>query len=223
MEKSSLKNMKFGKEKLKNIWYFYKWYILAGAALLIVGVALIVQCASKKDADLYIYWAGPVYLQDNAQEGICEAFDAVVPDEYGKNIALITTVYGENVKVAGKEKEQVYYDYIGEKATLEEFKTQLRMPNTVICLLSPACFKAAVSDAETLQKISEVLSETPDGLTENGYGIKLSSLPFYKSNSALSSFPEDTVLCVKSSSIFRISSDYEKALDAFRAICNFGK
>ena len=223
MEKSTLKNMKFGKEKLKNIWFYYKWYILAGAFLLIVGIVLVVQCASKKDADLYIYWAGPVYLQGDAQTSVCEAFDAVIPDEYGKNISLVTTVYGDNVKVKGKENEQVYYDYVGQKATLEEFKTQLRMPNTVICLLSPACCKSAVSDGETLRKISDVLDYTPAGLTANGYGIRLSSLPFYESNSALKHFPEDTVLCVKNSSIFRSAADYEKALDAFRAICDFGK
>ena len=225
MEKSSLKNMKFGKEKLKNIWFYYKWYILAGVFLLVVGIALVVQCASKKDADLYIYWAGPVYLQGDAQTAVCEAFDAAIPDEYGKRVALVTTVYGEDVKVNGKakENEQVYYDYIGQKATLEELKTQLRMPNTVICLLSPACYKAAVSDGETLIKIAEVLDETPEGLTADGYGIPLSSLPFYESNSALKHFPEDTLLCVKSASIFRGAGDYERALGAFRALCAFGK
>lgn len=217
--------MKFGKEKIKNIWFYYKWHILIGIFLLTLFTVLLSQCVTKEDADLYIYWAGPVYLTDNAQKEISGAFDAVIPDDCAKSIAMITTVYGNKVNIGAtpSENEQYYVDYTGKKATLMEFKNQMRLPNTVICLLSPACFEHALSDGETLRPLSDVLEALPEnGVVGEGYGITLSALPFYQSNSALKNLPEDTVLCVKSPSFFRNDKDYEKALIALRALCAFG-
>ncbi|MBR2024275.1 MAG: hypothetical protein IKA02_00530, partial [Clostridia bacterium] len=44
-----------------NIWYRYKWAIIIGSILLIIGIILTVQIAQKKDDDLKIVYAGPVY------------------------------------------------------------------------------------------------------------------------------------------------------------------
>ncbi len=225
MEKSTLKDMKFGKEKLQNIWYFYKWHILIALFFTVAGIWLVTHCAADKEADIYIYFAGPVYFTANAQEQISDAFSAVIPDEYGETVSMITTVYGKDVTVGSTEEEdqQYYINYTEKQATLAEFKNQMRLPNTVICLLSPTCFKIAVEDGQTLRPLREVLDDLPEGVTEDGYGIKLSSLPFYSSNSVLKQFPEDTVLCVKNASDFRNKDRYENTLKAFRTLCAFGK
>lgn len=224
MEQKTLKSMKFGKEKLKNIWFFYKWYILAGILLLALGVTLVVRCATKKEADLYIYWSGPVYFSGDAQKEVSRAFEAVIPDEAAKTVGMITTVYGADVRYASLPgaNEQAGYDYAGKTATLQEFKNQMRLPNTVICLLSPTCFEEAARDGDTLRPLAEVLDVLPDGATANGYGIRLSSLPFYDSNTVLHQFPEDTVLCLKNVSDFRSRVNYEKAVEAFKALAEFG-
>lgn len=220
MEKSTLKSMKFGKEKLRNIWFFYKWQIIAGILILAVCGGMLVQCVSKDDADIYIYWAGPTYFSGDAQKNVCEAFEAVIPDDCGETVGLVTTVFGSDISVGStdKEKEQYVIDYTGKQESVSEFKNQMRLPNTVICILSPVCFDLAVKDGNTLRKLSEVFDKPVEGTTEDGFGILLSSLPFYESNSILKNFPLNSVLCLKSSSVFRSDGEYEKQVEAFRAI-----
>ena len=223
MEKSTLKTMKFGKEKLKNIWFFYKKQIIAGALILIIGVFLFVQCAARRNDDLLIYWAGPVYFSSEAENKVGEAFEAVIPGEYAKSVGLVTTVIGDNIHVGATEEEKQQYaiNYTKKQETLNDFKTRMRLPDTVICILSPACFEEAKSDTGTLRDLRELFPAHPDALTGGGYALLLSQLPFYKSNSILSNFPEDSLLCLKSSSILRSDSDYERQVEAFKSIVLF--
>ena len=222
MEKSTLKNMKVGREKLKNIWFFYKKQIIAGLVLLAVGAFLLIQCVARKSTDLLIYWAGPVYFSSDAEKKVDEAFEAIIPEKYAQSVGLVVTVIGDDptVGMTDAEKQQYAYDYIGEKETLVDFKTRMRLPDTVICLLSPTCFEEAKNDG-SLRPLSEVLTALPAAATEDGYGLRFGELPFYRSNSILKNFPADSILCIKSSSIFRTSDDYDRQIEAFKAIVAF--
>ncbi len=225
MEKSGLKQMKFGKEKLKTIWYYYKWMLAACGALLVLFCALIFQCTARQNSDIYIYYAGPVYFPAEVQKEVSAAFEAVIPDECAKSVGMITTVIGSKIDVAetGKE-EQGVQNYVGQKETLQEFKNQMILPNSVICILSPTCFEnsCGTAGALTLRSLEFLIDDLPDlTLTSNGYGIPLSALPFYKSNTVLKNFPADSILCLKSGSLLRDDSDYEQQIEAFKAILNF--
>lgn len=217
MEKSTLKEMKFGKEKLKNIWFFYKWQIIVGLVLLVTGLFLLIQCARKKDADVYIYFAGPAHFTEKAQNELCEAFDAVIPDEYGTSFKIISTVIGQNSTIGSteEEKQQHAVDYAGKQEDVNEFKSQMRLPNTVICILSPNCCKIAGEDG-SLRPLSDVLDVLPEGA--GTYGIRLSDLPFYESNSILRQFPEGSLLCLKNATVFHDKKDYERQVAAFVSI-----
>ena len=215
--------MKFGKEKLKNIWFFYKKQIIVGAVLFAMGVFLLVQCATRTTYDINVYYAGDKYLTSDAQRAAGEAFAAVIKEEHAKTVGFITTVIGDKISVAGTEEEHQQYamDYTGQKETMSDFNTRMIMPDTVICLLSPTCFAQASENTKTLRKLDEILDVLPEGTTENGYGVKLSSLPFYATNSILKAFPEGTVLCVKAPSFARSSDDYERQIAAFLDIVNY--
>ena len=225
MEKSTLKNMKFGKEKLQNFWYFYKWRILAAILILAVCGGMLVQCLKKEDADVYIYWAGPVSLTKEAQKKISEAFQVVIPDDCAQTVGLLTTVYGSKATVgnAEDEKQQTVIDYTGQKETLEEFKSRMRLPDFAICILSLNCYEIAKQDTGTLRPLSEIFETLPEGTNEEGLGIPLAELPFYKSNSALQLFPQNSVLCLKSRSVFMDEKSYEKQVAAFCALVSFGR
>ena len=215
--------MKFGREKLKNIWFFYKKQIILGAILLIVGGFLLIQCVTRRNYDLNIYYAGDKYLTADAQKSLGEAFSVIIKDEHAQSVGFITTVIGDKISVAGTDEENQQYvmDYTGQKETMSDFKARMRLPDTVICLLSPACFSQACDDTGTLRNLTEILDVLPEGVVGGGYGVRLSALPFYRSNSILKVFDEDTVLCVKSTSIFRSSDEYERQIAAFLDIVNY--
>lgn len=215
--------MKFGKEKIKTAWSYYKWRFVAGILLLAVLLFLVVQCANREKADLYIYWAGPVYFTPGAQDEVADSFEAVIPKEYAKTVGMITTIIGKDPDVAQAEGEfQEAQNYVGKKETLQEFKYQMRLPDAVICILSPTCFDTASKDTGSLRPISDLAERYALNTTENGLGILLSDLPFYRSNPILKNFPANSVICVKAPSVFRSSDHYEKQLQAFEAILAFG-
>ncbi|MBQ9468631.1 MAG: hypothetical protein IJU52_06465 [Clostridia bacterium] len=216
MERTTLKSMKFGKEKLKTFWSYYYKQIIAAALIAAVVTVMLVQCVTNKKAAVQIYFAGPVFFSADAQTKICEAFEVVTAE----SVKMISTVYGKD-PVAGmtdKEKEQYVIDYTGEKETLDEFKTRMRLPDTVICLLSRECFEMALRDTGTLRKLEGV-----DGalLTGDGYGVVFSALDFSGSNSILKTFPEDCVLCLKAPSVMRSDGEDALQVDAFYKIVNF--
>lgn len=215
--------MKFGKEKLRNIWYFYKWRILAFVLILTVGCGMLVQCLKKEDADVYIYWAGPVSLTQKAQNQISEAFQAIIPNDCAQTVGLLTTVYGSKGTADSDDdkKQQTVVNYTGQKETLQEFKSRMRLPDFAICILSLNCYEIAKQDSGTLRPLSEVFETLPEGINEDGLGIPLTELSFYKSNSALQLFPQNSVLCLKTRSVFMNEKSYEKQVSAFRALVAF--
>ena len=222
MEKSTLKTMKFGREKLKNIWFFYKKQIIAGVLILAVLIFLLVQCIASKKDDMKIYVAGDVYLTSDAQKEVCKAFAAVIPDEYADSIGVISATVGESIVVKGTEdeKRQTYMDYTGQQQTMEQFKQQLRLPDSAICLLSPDCFATAAEDEGTLQMLDTVFDTLPEGTLENKLGIPLGSLPFGKSNAVLKDF-DGWILCIKSPSILRDDDEYARQIEAFKAVVEY--
>ena len=50
------------KQKLENFWYHYKWHTIITLFVLIVGIVLVVQLASKPKYDIYIMYAGEHYF-----------------------------------------------------------------------------------------------------------------------------------------------------------------
>ena len=48
---------KITREKLDNFWYYYKWYVVGGAVLLITLLLGVHSCTQKVDPDLYVLFA----------------------------------------------------------------------------------------------------------------------------------------------------------------------
>lgn len=215
--------MKFGREKLKNVWFFYKKQIIALLLVLAVGTVMIVQCSANRKKDLMIYFAGPVYFSPEASQRVCEAFETVIGSDLTRGVGLVSTVIGENLTAGAtdREKEQYVINYTKEKETMDSFKLRLRLPDTVVCILSPECYAEALKDGESLRALGEVLDVLPDGVRAEDRGIPLSLLDFYKSNSILKNFPENCLLCLKSPSFVRSDSDYDRQVEAFCRIVRF--
>ncbi len=230
MERSTLKNMKFGKEKLKTFWFYYKWYIVSGLILLVVATALITQCATKEDKDLYVYYAGPSYFSPEMQDKMEQALEVAVPDKLGETVGFYYTRLGKigNLPDGEKQEDEGKYqegtDHLVEYEAIKDFSSRMHQPATVICLLAPKYYETAVEEG-WLAPLSAVLEELPDEVDEKGYGVPVGALPLYDSNSVFKNIPEDTLLCftVEAPALVRTGTAYENQKLVFAELLNYGR
>lgn len=76
-----------GKEKLNNLWYYNKWYILIGIIALITVISIVVTFAKKEKYDLTIILSTKEYISSQHQE------------ELAKRIELYMTDYDNNGRI----------------------------------------------------------------------------------------------------------------------------
>ncbi len=65
------------KEQLKHIWYYYKWYIIAGILALVLAVNYFSQRAAQVKADFYVAVVTGDYIPEDTR------------DELGRQLAAI--------------------------------------------------------------------------------------------------------------------------------------
>ena len=229
MEQNTLKNMKFGKEKLKTIWFYYKKHIIVGVLVLAAVIGLTAQCAGKEEADLYIYYAGPVYFSSGAQGELCDAFERVLPEELTLSVGMITTPIAssaENILISdsenekeedGDRKEEIGGVYNGSYNDAKaDFEDRLRLSDASICILSPHCYEMATK-TEILRPVSELCEELPEGSMADGYGVKLSALTAFQNDPLFKKFPDNAVLCLKVKTIMQTTKEYTCSEEIFSA------
>lgn len=232
MEKSTLKEMRFSREKLKNIWFYYKWHIIAVLFVLVAGSVLITQCVTKEDHKVYIYYAGSSYFSPEMQDKMEEAFEALISEDLADSVGFFYTKIGkiqnmEELKPddgADDDKQQDATDQMAEHDALLDFTARMHQKQTVICLLEPKYFEAAVEEG-WLAPLSSCLEELPEDAGKSAYGIPLGSLPLYKSNSIFKELPEDTMLCftVEAPAIVRTGDPYELQKKVLAELVSFGQ
>lgn len=224
--------MKPGKAMLKNIWFYYKWYIIAGVIALVVGSMLITQCAAKEDHEVYIYYVGASYFSPQMQDQMEDAFEAVLPEGLTDSVGFFYTKIGKIQNMdelkpedgVDEDKLQDVTDHNAEYQAAMDFTSRMHQKQTVICLLEPKYFESAVEEG-WLAPLSSCLEELPRGAETGAYGIPVGSLPLYKSNSVFKNIPEDTMLCftVEAPAIVRTGDLYELQKDVLAALVSFGK
>ncbi|MBQ8235239.1 MAG: hypothetical protein IJZ37_00975 [Clostridia bacterium] len=232
MEKSTLKGMKFSKEKLQNIWFYYKWHIVIGIAVLLVGAALITQCASKEDHDVYIYYAGGAYFSPEKQDQMEDAFEVVIPDDLAKSVGFFYTRLGKIQNITEEEGQegaipeeelQQGTDHQAEYDAQMDFTSRMHQQATVICLLDEKYFEGAVKEG-WLAPLSSVMEDVPENAVK-GYGIPVGELPFYKSNSVFKNISPNALLCftVEAPVLVRTGDSYENQKTIFARLVNYEK
>jgi hypothetical protein len=232
MEKTTVKGMKFSKEKLKNIWFYYKWYILAGIFMLVLGSLLITQCVTKEDHEVYVYYAGGSYFSPEMQDKMEDALYAVLPEDLTDSVGFFYTKIGkvqnmDDLKPGDgldDDKQQDATDALAYQQAVQDFTARMHQQQTVICLLEPEYFEVAVEEG-WLSPLSSCLEDLPDGVKQSDYGIPLGSLPLYKSDSIFKNLPENTMLCftVEAPAIVRTGDRYELQKDVFEELVAFGQ
>ncbi len=226
-------------EKLENFWYYYKWHTIVGAFLLIVFSVLIFQFCTKEDYDVYIVYAGEKRISmsslngdgNSEYSGIVKALENSAKNGENVNISM-QTLYILSEEELEKEKSGLSGEL--EKNQLEAtvsdnfdtLKQYIIYGDYHLCLLSEDVFLAMDSDDEgsVFSPIGQYTSEGAYYEYINERGIYLSSLSEY-SDTALSTLPEDTVICIRIPRDFGGKSEkesYAKAEEFLRALLTPG-
>ena len=183
---------------LDNLWYHYKFQIIAGAVLLFTVVISTAQLVSKEENDYLLLYAGPrnIAVQDLAyMERAVEA----VADDYNKDGTVSVAI--DDVVMLSPEEQKAAMDagiaVNGEflNNTMDNFYQQIIGGDAVICLLSPYMY-SFVYDAGGFLPLSEIFTEIPEGAVDD-CGILLCETDFGSSFNGMDDLPKDTVLCIR--------------------------
>lgn len=212
---------------LDNYWYHYKWITLIAAFFIVVFSVCIVQGCSAKASDIRITYAGRVLLSDSDKKAIEGVISSALPDEFADDATAELLSYyilsKDQIEALEKEThadgEKVYVDRSFITSQKENFESQLQTDASSVLLIEPWLYneiRGNTGTTEVIKPLSEIFGETPEGAIDN-YGIRLGDTVMYKTNPALRSLPEDTVLCMFEKRLWQKEKDYNMEIAAFKS------
>ena len=221
---------------LDNFWYHYKWVTLVTAFFTVTLSIIIIQMITKTNPDSNILYGGPAVLTANQTKEIENAFNALLPEDFNgdgekiTSLQAITLMTKEQIAKAEAEAAENSSVFVYNPQSLENnktsFSTQLFSGEYVICLIDPEQYKNAYK-AGGFAPLSELFGE--NNIPEYAYddcALLLSN--FSKFFTAMSVFPDDTLICVrKMSSVSAIKGkskaerEYNNQLRLFYSIIAF--
>ncbi len=223
---------------LDNFWYHYKWVTLVTAFFTVTLLIIIIQMITKTNPDSNILYGGPAVLTANQTKEIENAFNALLPEDFNgdgekiTSLQSITLMTKEQIAKAEAEAAENSSVFVYNPQSLENnktsFSTQLFSGEYVICLIDPEQYKNAYK-AGGFAPLSELFGE--NNIPEYAYddcALLLSETNFSKFFTAMSVFPDDTLICIrKMSSVSAIKGkskaerEYNNQLRLFYSIIAF--
>ncbi|MBE6597168.1 MAG: hypothetical protein E7641_05805 [Ruminococcaceae bacterium] len=228
-EKLRESEIKLGSERskwLENFWYHYKWPTIIVSFFVIVFLVCTLQMCTKEEEDFTVLYAGPAYLSSEDTSGIEDVMNFIMTESLGENgsnkTGLVSYHIMSKAQILAAEENGSYVDRSYNTTNNDNYYDYIMTGETSVCILDPELYANLVSN-ERLMKLDEALGYHCED-SEDGYGIKLSSLDIYEAYGAIKKLPEDSVVCVLRPPLFgRTSKDanFKKDMEMFGAILNF--
>lgn len=101
--------------KLRNWWYYYKWYVVCGVIVLAIGCNVIGNAIGiwNKKPDVQIAYIGKMALPEDTVSALEAAFESIVSDFNGDG-EVIVRINQYTDGVSGDDVEMAYYEYASE-------------------------------------------------------------------------------------------------------------
>ncbi len=209
------------KSIISNIWYYYKWFILVGVCLLIMITVGLVQMFSKVAPDAFVYYVGKEGPTAKAVSDFCTDLQDLMPKDFNGD-GQKKVDYKEDIFIMYSIDNDIpdggsyVYNSTDQANIIQRFNIELAMGECVIYIMEPNLFKANTAYIEPLENI---LGSTSDNaVLEKGF--KISELSAYKST-ALSSFPDDCVICVRARRKGDDKAFYNANVETFKALVGY--
>lgn len=203
-------------KKLENIWYHYKWQILAGILALIVLLVGLVQCVGNgKGDDAYVMYAGGYTMTSTARQSFTVTIESFCEDRNGDGRVVVALgnypIYtDEEIKAFGTAEQghikQMSYD------NRQNFDQEILSGEATLCFLSPDLFEDVAAAGGFLPVSDYYTPADGVGTVLYGtvaYGVKLADLPL-ATYPGFSSLPKDTVFCVRTKTSMGLLAGKEK-------------
>ena len=194
------------KEKMQNFWYHYKWHSLAAFILVIAIFICTFQFCTLTKYDAYIMYAGGKNIGRTASDGDFAEIEKVISALKG-----VTEDFDKNGEVS---PNFVSYFYLSsEEASDRDDVNDLLLANDrksiqsvfehseyYLCFISKSVYEeyGRVGDDEIFLNLNEFKKEGVEFYTDSA--ILFSSLDASKL-SGFSTFPDDTLVCIRRPSV----------------------
>ncbi len=177
--------METKKEKIKkyldNLWYHEKAKIIIFGTLLVMVIIGITQCSAKKEADVYLLYAGEGTVTRTTVNTVTENMEKFIPEDYNKD--GVRSCEFAQFMFSGSDGSN------GQKA----FDSEMYGGRTVILLLSPTEYKYAKKN-RYIVTLQSAVGYTPE-FAKDEYSVELFDLEC-ASEMGVNMLPEDTVVCI---------------------------
>lgn len=188
------------KDRVSNIWYYYKWMIIIVGVLVLALIIATVQLIDQKDNDIDMLYigAGVLSVSDNGKlkDFVADYVNDINGDGTKQVGLLELTATTDNVsRIDG---ESVTIDYDTNKSVLQRFETEVRAGDALIYLCDDYYYERLKSTG-VLAPLSSVLEsyEMPER-TYDEYGVYLKDLGLSLAP-GFSSLPDTTIVCLRRS------------------------
>ena len=181
-----------------------------------------------------VYYTENVNALENALVGL---MPSDMNGDGKKNVQLnLYKIYSEAELKAANEAETdedenpiIYADPTYNKEQISQFNSYVMTGQCTVMIISEYVYNDLVGRREDdilLKPMSEIFGEDlPEGVTSDGYGVKLSKCGVY-SLDAFRALPKDSIICIMHPFAMSANADsekYEKALEYFKNIVEFGE
>ena len=192
-----------------NLWYQHKWGIIIGSVLIITAIVFIVSLANQPKPDMYLSYAGPLYMDNDTRAAVEYAFGSMMDDynDNGEKLLNFSSITYQNEEQRQQSADEMNASYGAILHTNENYKAKTTIQSQMLSgavalyLMDEALYKEYEA---TMLDVSDMLGYEPSSLImagESGVYFKRTQLYFYMVNEtsqgeALKRLPDDTVLCV---------------------------
>ena len=237
----SCPNSKSFSKWFDNFWYHYKWHSIVALILIFTVTICTFQTCNKTNYDLHVLYSGGHEINRKSENGNPAEYSTVISsfgrvtedfDSDGEvNVTLKDLFMLSSDEI--NKIESANDGYEANYALLNENKEILRdtvmYSSYYVCFLSPAVYEEyrTIDGVEIFAPLEALVAEGNNVEYYSSSAVYLSSTGFF-SLPGISSFPEDTLICLKNPSVFashfnkkNTERDYQRGRDAIIKIINY--
>lgn len=217
------------------VWYRHKWGIIIGAILLFIAVYFIVSMANKTSYDMYVSYAGPLYVDAETKAAVDFAFEQVMADYNNDGEKLFnfsgTTYQNEEQRKQSVEEMKLSYGAIMQTSenykALTNIETQIMSGTVAIYLMDEALYKRYESNMLNLEELLGIELDSKIKAGDSGVYFKKTDFFYYmyatQEGRALGNLPNDTVLCILPSMATMEDELHESSVDLIKRILTYAQ
>ena len=200
--------------KLEHIWYYYKWFILLGLAVVIFFLTCLTQCTNRKNYDATFMYVGPQSISSNYIGVVTDSVADIMSEDYNGDGYKAATIIEVNLAPDSpstdteKLNKAMQYQTRGR----ERFYIERTTGTSVIYLVDEEIYYQLSKEDFLLVPLEEVLGFVPEKALDEK-GIRISDLDCYKYTD-ICYLPADTVLCIRHKREGSMKDDNEKIYQA---------